>query len=227
MTFRYIIGDTETTGLDKPKACEVALVEIDENFEILGDAEALLNPEKEISEIAMGIHGITQEMVASCPTIEQWRDQTLQGKIEGEIVLIGYRIGYDRPMLECLFDRIVKAYDVLPLAQSLYPESVNHKLSTMKEHLTLDGGTAHRAMGDVLTTLSLLKRASTDTGRSLLQLVNVPFTYIHRMPWGKQHKGKLLAEVPADYRAWMLTLKDLDPNLRKSLELLRTTDIIL
>jgi exodeoxyribonuclease X len=37
------------------------------------------------------------------------------------------------------------------------------------------------------------------------------------MPFGK-HKGMLLADVPSDYKQWLLTQGDRDPYLRKALE---------
>jgi exodeoxyribonuclease X len=37
------------------------------------------------------------------------------------------------------------------------------------------------------------------------------------MPFGK-HKGLLLADVPGDYRDWLLNQEDIDPYLRKALE---------
>ena len=221
---RFMIGDTETTGLVAPEACEIALLEVDADLEIVAEAEALLNPGKPISKEAAEIHGITEEMVANCQTKAQWVESSFGGPIEGQIVLIGYRISYDRPMLEPVFDKIVSQLDVLPMAQSLFPDAPNHKLSTMKEYLQLEGGTAHRAMGDVLTTLVLLRTVCKKTGRTLTDMVNTPFTFVHRQPWGK-HAGTLLVDLPAGYRRWMLEdCKDLDPNLRRSLEMVATTD---
>jgi len=37
------------------------------------------------------------------------------------------------------------------------------------------------------------------------------------MPFGK-HKDLLLADVPSDYKQWLLTQGDIDPYLRKALE---------
>jgi len=36
------------------------------------------------------------------------------------------------------------------------------------------------------------------------------------MPFGK-HKGLLLADVPSDYKQWLLNQGDIDPYLRKAL----------
>lgn len=223
---RYLIGDTETTGLGPARrACEVALLEIDENLEVVGEASSLINPECPIQPGAQDIHGISDEMVADCPTLEQWIEQTFGGKLDGYVCLIGYRVSFDKPMLAPIFENLSTCFDVLPLAQECIPEAPNHKLQTLKELLGLPGGPAHRAAGDVLTTHQLLQHLLPKCGRTLEQLCDTTFRMVHRMPWGKEHAGKLLIDVPVGYRNWMLTLADLDPNLRQSLELIRATDL--
>jgi DNA polymerase III epsilon subunit-like protein len=220
---RLFIGDTETTGLEKDrKACDLALMEIDEDLNILGTAEALLNPGKPIDPTAAEIHGISDEMVKDCPTFEEWLQDTFGGTIDGDAYLIGYRVAFDEPMLKHCFTNFVKSWDVLPLVQKMFPDLENHKLQTLRAHLQLEGGTAHRAMGDVVTTHQALLHMIPRSGRSIVQHVKTPFEMVHRMPWGK-HKGLLLAELPKGYREWLSKL-DLDPNLRRSLELVGAAD---
>jgi DNA polymerase III epsilon subunit-like protein len=226
---RYIIGDTETTGLGpKRKAIEVALLEIDADLNILAEAEALLHPgDQPISPEASAIHGITLESLEGKPTMEQWMADTWGGPIEGEVALIGYRIGFDYPMLKDLFEQPPKMFDVLPLAQRIIGPAVpDHKLQTIKEHLGLPGGPAHRAMGDVCTTHQLLQWLLPKTGRPLEAHCVTPLAIVHRMPWG-QHKGTLLVQLPTTYRIWLMGLSDLDPNLRMSLQLIRNTDLVI
>jgi exodeoxyribonuclease X len=38
------------------------------------------------------------------------------------------------------------------------------------------------------------------------------------MPFGK-HKGEEITRIPADYRKWLLKQENVDPYLRKALEL--------
>ena len=38
------------------------------------------------------------------------------------------------------------------------------------------------------------------------------------MPFGK-HKGTAIADIPADYKRWLLGQPDVDPYLRKALEI--------
>ncbi len=60
--------DTETTGLNPPKdkVVEIAIADLDGN--VLFDT--LVNPEREIG-FATTIHHITDDMVATAPTLEQ------------------------------------------------------------------------------------------------------------------------------------------------------------
>lgn len=229
---RFIIGDCETTGLGPtykdpyapPKAaCEVALMEIDpDTLEVLGEMHSIINPQCAIHSDAAAVHGITQEEADKAPTLARYIEESLGGPLEGEITLIGYRVGFDLPMLRP-FGNIVKTFDLLPLAQNLVSNSVDHKLQTMKEYFGLPGGVAHRAIGDVHTTHQLLKALVPMTGRSLRMHCATSFQIYQRFPWGK-HAGELIVNLPGKYKEWLLGLPDLDPNLRKSVELFRATD---
>lgn len=230
---RYIIGDTETTGLGPtykdphapPKrACEVALMEIDpDTFEVIGEMHSIINPECDIHPEAEAIHGISKEVALKHPTLSQYIQDTLGGALNGDIVLIGYRTAFDLPLLKP-FGNIVKTFDLLPLAQSLVQDSANHKLQTMKEYFDLPGGMAHRAMGDVCTTHQLLKTLIPLTRRSLKMHCATEFQIYQRAPWGK-HTGELIVNLPASYKRWLLSLPDLDNNLRRSVELYSATDL--
>lgn len=224
MTLRKIVFDTETTGLSKDKqAVEAAMIEIDDDLNILWQAQALLKPTVPIAPEAQAIHGISHEMVADCPTIEEWVASEFGGPLDGDIALIGHRVGFDRPLFAPI-GKVSCVLDTLILAQVYVTDAPNRKLDTLKEHLGLPGGgESHRAMADVLTCYQLLQRLMPLTGRTLDALCTQPYTILHHCPWGK-HEGKLLMEVPRSYREWMLTLEDLDINLRKSLELAALTD---
>lgn len=223
---RYIIFDTETTGVGPDKeAVEFAMLEIDvDSLEILGAAQSLVMPTGPISEEAQAIHGISLEMLqeAQAPCIEDWVTTNMGGRFDDEVVLMGHRVGFDKPLF-APFGEVVATLDTLSWAFELWPEAPNKKLDTLKEYLSLEGGgQSHRAMADALTCHQLLRCIVDAKGMSLHDLVHTRFT-VHYMPWGK-HQGKRLMEVPRTYRQWMLTLPDLDPNLRMSCQILATLD---
>lgn len=230
---RFLIGDTETTGLGPnykdptappKKAVEVALMEIDPvTLESLGEQWSLIDPECDIHPAAAAVHGITLEDVADAPTIEEYIDIVMGGPLEGEICLIGYRISFDLPLLRP-FGNIVKTFDLLPLAQLFVRGTENHKLQTMREHFDLPGGEAHRAIGDVHTTHQLLKVLLGLSGRSLESHCSGERQIYQVMPWGK-HVGMLLINLPTSYKRWLLEeAQDIDPDLRHSIALFYETD---
>ena len=107
----------------------------------------------------------------------------------------------------------------LALARRWIKDSANHKLVTLKEHLGLSEQTAHSALGDCRSTLELLRHISTMSGRNLVQLIELESKpkVLAKMPYGK-FKGRVFAEVPANYRNWMLGLEDLHKDIRYTLE---------
>ena len=115
---RYLIGDSETTGLGATrKACEIGLIEIDpDSLEVIGEVGSIINPERPIDPAATTIHGITDDEAAGYPTLAQFILDTFGGPLQGDIILIGYRVAFDLPMLRP-FGNIVQTFDLLPLAQ--------------------------------------------------------------------------------------------------------------
>lgn len=222
-----MVFDTETTGIsDDRAACELAIIEIDWDLRILGDCETKLNPQKPISPEATAVHGMTLEELANEPTIGQWVEEVLGGRLDEPIVLIGHKVSFDAPMFRSIGSAI-KLLDTLTLSWVYYPDCPNKKLDTLKEYLGLPGGgVSHRAGADALTCFQLLEHIVKTTGRSLRSLVETPYYILHRMPWGK-HEGKLLTELPSGYRRWLLDLdpNSLDASLRRSVELVAQADV--
>jgi len=226
---RFFIADTETTGTTaEDKVCEVGWIEIDEEFNILEEVESLIDPERMFDPAAQGVHGIEPQDVANSPTIEQFfseQDETCYGKlIEGPIVLIGHRIGFDRRFLQPYMPGFLQELDTLRWVKRLYPNMTNHQLSTCIYALDLPRSKgAHRVMADVMTAYHLVYHICARTGMTLGQLAlesNRPF-WIPTMPFGK-HKGQPVEEVPRSYWRWMLNNDDMeiDPDLRHTAQTL-------
>lgn len=219
----YII-DTETTGLKNAKAVEVAFVEIcPETLEIENSWESLIDPEIPIEPGAQAIHGITAEMVADAPTIEEYVSVILGGRFEEPCTVVAHNAKFDVPFYAPILN-IKQSFCTLQMVRQMFPREVsNHKLGTMREHLELEGGPAHRAMGDVLTVHQMLRKLLPSTGKTLLDHLQVPARTVYTMPFG-EHKGKMLMDLPAQYRTWLLSI-DIDADLRRSLMKLRETGI--
>lgn len=221
---RYFIGDTETTGLKRAKAVEIAFMEIDpDTFAIKDQWASLIDPEIPIEPGAQSIHGITPEMVEAEPTIEEFVEVCMGGRIEDPCTLIGHNVQFDKPFFTPVMN-VVQTFCTLGLARRLLPTQVeNHRLGTLKEYFNLEGGEAHRALGDVLTVHQMLKILLPETGKSLLELLQVPSHTIYTMPFG-EHKGKPLMDLPVQYRTWLLSV-NIDEDLRRSLMQLRAAGV--
>ena len=219
--YRFIFGDTETTGLGKDAGIvEISWVETDENFNEVSRYSRLINPEKPIQPGAMGAHGITEAMVADAPTISEFMEEAGY-PLDGEgTVLVAHSASFDLvhfgpwmtdPLTLC----------TLKAARVIYPEADNHKLTTLKYYLGLEGcqDRAHSADEDVGVLLQLAKRMCKDAECGLPELMhiqNIP-RKITKINFGK-HRGKNLTELPKDYVTWLLTKADnIDSDLRASL----------
>ncbi len=209
--YRYIFGDTETTGLGKDAGIvEISWVETDENFNEVDRHYSLINPEKPIQPGAMGAHGITEAMVADSPTISEFMEEAGYPLDVDGGVLVAHNAAFDivhfapwmrEPLTLC----------TMKAARVIYPEADNHKLTTLKYYLGLEGchDRAHSADEDVNVLMQLVKRMCQDAEcglPELLHIQNIP-RKIHKMSFGK-HRGKALSELPKDYVNWLLTKAD-------------------
>ncbi len=214
---RYVICDTETTGLPPCKAVEIAMTEIGEDLQVLQHWYSLIDPEIPIQSEAQAIHGISSDMLVDSPTSEEFIDHVLGGKLEGDICIIAYNVKFDLPMLTHI-GNVTHTICVLEMARMLVKDTVNHKLQTIRQHFGIAENKAHSAAGDVEVTLEVLRRLLVMAGgRSLFEHANTTKKIYTHMPFGK-NKGKLIMSLPVHYLDYMLGLTDLDPNLKASLQ---------
>lgn len=210
----YVILDTETTGLKSP----AGVVEFSarricgETLEELEHTTSLCNPGLPIEPGAQAIHGISEMDIMDAPLIQD------VFKLEGPVVAIAHNWAYDSRFLSQHIDHLSGSLCTLVLARKLITDSENHKLGTLAAHLKLEVGTAHRAAGDTLTTLGLLRHLVTKSGRTLPQLVEAAKKpqVLHTMSFGK-FKGQTISSLPRWYIDWFLEQPDIDKDLRLSL----------
>ncbi len=153
--------DTETSGqypiLDD--LCEIAAVKSVGGKEMEA-YQTLVKPRNRMSDFIIGIHGITNEMVARAPTVDQVIGEFLDFVKDGVVVAhhspfdIGFLV-YDLEKQNLpLPDQPVLCSSLISLNSIQGPS--NHKLQTLVKYLGLQGGTAHRALDDAKTSLQLL-----------------------------------------------------------------------
>ena len=220
---RLLYLDVETGGLEPSDGIvEIAWIEFDAQLNEINRVHSLIDPEKPISPSAMGVHHITDAMVADQPTIREFLDVVVPDyfKDGDEVVMVAHNAHFDRKFVAPHLP-VVEDVCTLRLARYFWPDAPDHKLQTLRYLHKLEGGEgAHGALQDCETGLALLRFMCLDRGISFRQLrdyMKGPLP-VKKIPFGK-HRGSLLTDLPRGYRVWLLGT-DIDADLRHSLEAL-------
>ncbi len=157
----YTIIDLETTGFvpGTDKIIEFAAVKVRDN-QVIDEVQQLFNPKTLIRKSVEKLTGISNNMVAYEPLIED----ELAHLIEwiGSDIIVGHNVNFD---IDFLYDECMKVlnrpfennyFDTLYVCKKLYPET-SHKLTDMISVLNIkDDGIHHRALADCNNTYKLL-----------------------------------------------------------------------
>lgn len=178
-----LVLDTETTGLRRKDhvvgVCEIGLAVVDlspVSPVILAKHAKLLHPGVPIPPDATRVHGIRDADVRDCqhlcdvwPALVAWVDRFARPGGQSEACVIAHNAPYDRAVL---FDALTDRGIALPLhwrwfcsqqlAKRVLPGLPSYSLhdkdgkAGLATSVHLNKGEGHRAMGDVITTISLL-----------------------------------------------------------------------
>lgn len=161
---RVALLDTETTGLypatDRIIEIAVVLVEVERGSgsirQILDRYEGLQDPGCPIPWEAMAVHGITDAMVWG-QRIDAACVKTLLSSAD---LLVAHNSGFDKGFVAQVLPEVREMRWACSCRgipwRSLYPQVPNARLQDLAAALGVPKGAAHRAMGDVDTTLNLL-----------------------------------------------------------------------
>ena len=149
----YIAFDTETTGIDyeTEQIVEIGAVKF-VNFEAGETFSALVNPQREIPEDAIKVHGITNEMVAGKPLVKDVMVELAD--FCGDLPLIAHNAKFDFKFLETAVKKHkCKApsgvvLDTYSLAKRVVRGLPNYRLETLINHYELPSSVFHRAEED-------------------------------------------------------------------------------
>jgi DNA polymerase III epsilon subunit family exonuclease len=154
MNSSLVILDTETATLfGAPHLLELGAVRVVEG-EIEDQFESLVCPQVVIEPGATEIHGIRQEDVREAPLTRQVLEDFREWA--GESWLAAHNANFDAGVLAFEYARHGLTpppgifIDSLTLARKLIPESIDHKLVTLCQHLELEEGPRHRALSDAV-----------------------------------------------------------------------------
>ncbi len=149
----FVALDLETTGAraGNSKITEVGAVRI-ERFREVRRFGTLVNPLRPIPPMITQITGITQQMVADAPRIEEVIP-LLMDFLEGAVV-VAHNAPFDVGFLNYELQRLKGhrlgdgAIDTLPLARALAPGLPNYRLHTVADALGAPVAACHRALAD-------------------------------------------------------------------------------
>jgi DNA polymerase-3 subunit epsilon len=149
----FVALDLETTGARAgiSKITEIGAVRI-EGFREVKHFSTLVNPLRPIPPVITRITGITQEMVADAPRIEDVIPELLEF-LRGAVIVAHnapFDVGFLNYELRRLQGRILGegAIDTLPLARALAPGLPNYRLQTVAEAMGAPVTACHRALAD-------------------------------------------------------------------------------
>ena len=158
--YTFVAFDTETSG-GYPLGADI--VEFGavkwKSGKIIDEYQTLIKPEFEIPEFIIGIHGITNEMVAAAPLMSE-KINEIREFIKG-CVLLAHHAPFDMGFLTVDIERNHLPLPTEPvvctslLSRNVIKESPNNKLQTLIQFLHLQQGTAHRAKDDAIACLSV------------------------------------------------------------------------
>ena len=218
-----LVFDTETTGTNEPQIIEAAWIKVASPFDLvqIESFNKRYLPSKPIELGATATHHILIEDLVNCPPSSEF---SLPLEID---YLIGHNVDYDWKVAG---EPPIKRICTLALSRGLYPSLDSHTQSAMlyffegsNARKMLSG--AHSALCDVENCVKVLWHLIEElrmqrvimTWEDIWQaseLARIPTI----MPFGK-HKGTAIADIPADYKRWLLGQPDVDPYLRKALEI--------
>ena len=170
---------------------------------------------------ALATHHILEADIAEKPSFDTFRmPQSVQ-------YLIGHNIDYDiKAVQKCQPDFTVKGICTLALCRMVWPE-LPHTLSAMYYHVMDDLELArkhlrhaHNAKADIYFTGVILKTLVEQLGirdMSSLYIMSESARIPKYITFGK-HKGTAVKDLDPSYVTWLLRQDDLDPYLRKAIE---------
>lgn len=159
----YTVLDIETTGLDPSfdAIIEVSASRIRKN-QIEDTFTALVKPDYPIDEFISELTGITNEMLASAPSINEVLPEFFH--FIGDDIVVGHNVNFDVNFLYDQSDDLGLPpfkndfIDTMRLARKLFPDLPNHKLGTLVDFFGIKQDTEHRAAADCEATNTVYQK---------------------------------------------------------------------
>lgn len=156
--YEFVAFDTETSGAYplESEVVEFGAVKWKGGKEI-ASYQTLLKPSEPMTDFIIGIHGITNQMVADAPKMSE-KVAEIRQFLDGAVTM-AHHAPFDLGFMALDFEKAQLPFPQEPvictslLSRKIITESANHKLQTLIGVLGLDRGTAHRALDDARACL--------------------------------------------------------------------------
>lgn len=162
---RFWVVDVEGNGATPPEIVELSMVEVDD-LQLTGRSYRwLIKPRQAIQPLATRIHGLTNEVVAGAPSIEDVASEVVE--LLDRVPVVGHNV---RVEVDALTRALPKwstgtAIDTLRLAKFLRPslesytlERIGQELGCTAEAEAISKGKLHSALYDATLTALVFVR---------------------------------------------------------------------
>lgn len=172
----FVAIDFETANSLRTSVCSIGIVQV-KSGKIKEEIHTLINPLSEFHYYNTKIHGITEDMVMSAPTFEEfWPD--FKEFIENQTI-IAHNASFDISVLRASLNNFHESYPNFQygcsyqIAKKIWPNLYNHKLSTVANYLGISLK-HHDALEDAraaaLITLEAMQKTRTSSVQELSSL---------------------------------------------------------
>ncbi|MHC1747086.1 MAG: ATP-dependent helicase [Cellulosilyticaceae bacterium] len=157
-----VVLDVETTGLDTTKddIIQIAAIRYGEKG-VQDTLDILVKPTKSVGD-SYYVHGFSDAELEEKGVSQQIALRTLLSFIKNAVI-VGHNVKYDLQIINSSLYRYELlpvdnkwVYDTLDLAQKIYPNLENHKLSTLSALVETNRKPSHNALDDILATSEVL-----------------------------------------------------------------------
>ncbi len=233
---KIIMLDTETTGnKEEDRICQLSYLVMNENLEIEEIHNELVKPPLPISYEAMAVHHITNEMVEDKPQIKHTDAyKRLKELNSPENLIVIHNAKFDLDMLKKEgFNSFFKLIDTFRILKHLLPEGKfslqynRYALGLYKKEKDICKKynieiNAHDALGDVIVLGLLFEYIVQNFDKSIEELIELTTKpVLHDKFYQGKYKFEKIKDIlikDPDYIEYMLSLTDLDPDVKYSIE---------
>lgn len=158
----YVVFDIETTGLSAQNdmITEIGAVKI-VNGRIVDRFAQLINPERPIPPNITELTGISDEMVADKPKIDEILPKFLD--FCSDCIVVAHNAKFDTGFIRVQAEKHERTFknkveDTLELSRELFPDERSHKLNIVAKRLDVSLENHHRAVDDAVAAAEIFMK---------------------------------------------------------------------